>query len=206
MKGNEAMKSSESIVDKRLVRNLRYKLTYVTIFEDYLEAKPDAEVAALLRALIEAQQSAIAPLSSYLRGLGVSTQDLELNEKLMAHASERGNTKSRLRFIQDGLSRSVAWYKTQLMDRQMTEDRELQQLLLELGEIDAAKLWQTEAVMGMLRIAIKQEDKEWDEAPQPDQRQGEAWRPRLVEDVARPAWGGSQTGRWPRPSRNRGKG
>ena len=39
MRGNEVMKSSESIVDKRLVRNLRYKLTYVRIFEDYLEAK-----------------------------------------------------------------------------------------------------------------------------------------------------------------------
>jgi hypothetical protein len=194
-------KASNSIVSKRLLRNLRYKLTYIKVFESYKESNPVPDVVALLDSLIEAQQSAIAPLSSYLRGLDVNTQDLELNERLLTHASNRDNLKSRLRFVQDGLSRSVSWYKMQLMDRQMTADPELRQLLFELGEIDAARLWRIEAVMGLLKISPKMEEKEWDDLPQPEPQPKEKWRPRLVEDVGRPAWGGSGSRRWPRPSR-----
>ena len=94
---------TESIVGKRLTRNLRYKLTYIQIFQDYKETDPGPEVTQLLDSLIEAQQSAIAPLSSYLRGLGISTQDLEFNDKLLAHAANRDNRKSRLRFVYDVL-------------------------------------------------------------------------------------------------------
>ena len=200
------MKASESIVSKRLIRNLRYKLTYIKIFDSYKEPDPGAEVIALLESLIEAQQSAIAPLSSYLRGSDINTQDLELNERLMSHASNRDNVKARLRFIHDGLNRSVAWYKTQLMDKQMTSDPNLRQLLLELGETDAAKLWRTEAVMAMLKIPLKLEEKDWNDLPQPEpKKQQEGWRPRLLEEVGRPAWGGSESKQWPRPSRSRQK-
>jgi hypothetical protein len=197
---------TDSIVVKRLFRNLRYKLTYVRIFETYLETESGSDVVDLLNSLIEAQQSAIAPLSSYLRGLGVSTQDLELNEKLMTQALSRDKLRARLQFIYDGLCRSTSWYKTQLMDRQMTADPELRQLLLELGASDAARLWHAEAIMGMLRVPAKMEEKSWDDVAQPSTKQEEDWRPSLVEDVGRPAWGGSQSKRWPRPSRYRPKG
>jgi hypothetical protein len=200
------MNTNDSIVVKRLVRNLRYKLTYIKIYETYIGTNPGPDVVALLEALVEAQQSAIASLSSYLRGLDVNTQELDLNEKLMGHASARGDLKGRLRFIHDGLTRSVSWYKMQVMDRQMTADPRLMELLVELGEIDAAKLWRTEATMGRMRIAVKLEEKDWSEPSQPEPKQEERWRSRLVEDVARPAWGGAQGGRWPRPSRSRGKG
>jgi hypothetical protein len=143
---------TESIVVVRLTRNLRYKLTYVKIFETYLESEPGAEIVDLLKSLIQAQQAAVSPLSRYLRHLDVQTQDLELDQKLMGHAFSRDNIRTRMRFIYDGLSRAVSWYKTQLLDRQMTADPEVKELLIELGEIDAAKLWRTEAVMGMLRI------------------------------------------------------
>jgi hypothetical protein len=196
---------TDSIVVKRLVRNLRYKLTYVKVFETYLETEQEPKVVELLESLLEAQQSAIAPLSSYLRGLDVNVQDLPLDDKLMSHALNRGNVKSRLRFIHDGLTRATAWYTMQLMDRQMTADPKLQQLLLELGELDAAKLWRTEATMGMLRIAVKLEEKSW-ESPQPEPKQKEEWRPRLVEDVGRPAWGGRPSTYWPKPSGSRRKG
>ena len=199
------MNTSDSIVNKRLVRNLRYKLTYIKIFEGYIDTNPGPEVILLLESLIEAQQSAIASLSSYLRGLDVNTQDLDLNDRLMSQASERENLQSRLRFIHDGLTRAASWYKTQLMDRQMTDDPELQQLLLELGEIEAAKLWRTEAIMGGLRVAVKMEERDWEAAPQPQPKQAKGWRPNLVEEVGRPAWGGDQK-RWPRPSRYSGKG
>lgn len=196
---------TDSIVSKRLVRNLRYRLTYIKIFESYMEPDPGPEVAALLESLIDAQQSAIAPLSSYLRGLGFNTQDLGVNEKLMSHAENRDNLKARMRFIYDGLSKAVAWYKMQLMDKHMTADPELRQLLLELGEIDAAKLWHTEVIMAVLKIPMKFEEKSWDDIPQPEPKKEEGWRPRLVEDVARPAWGGSQSQRWPRPPRQHPK-
>jgi hypothetical protein len=198
---------SESIVVIRLTRNLRYKLTYVKIFETYLESDPGPDVTELLKSLIQAQQSAIVPLSRYLRHLDVNTQDLELDQKLLGHALSRDHSKAQLRFIYDGLQRAVAWYKTQATDRQMTADPELRELLLELGEIDAAKLWRTEAVMSMLRIPTKMKEKEWDDQlnrrePQYDKD----WRPGLVEDVGRPAWGGSEYGTYPRPSRSRDQG
>lgn len=193
---------TESIVAIRLTRNLRYKLTYIQIFETYLESDPSREIAELLRALIQAQQSAIAPLSRYLRHLDIPTQDLELDEKLLSHAAGRDNVKSQLRFIYDGLRRAVAWYKTQLMDRHMTADPELQALLMELGEIDAAKLWRTEAIMTMLRIPTRLKEKDWENQeraqPQPDVE----WQPRLVEDVGRPRWQGKQPS-WTRPDRYR---
>jgi len=195
---------TESIVVIRLTRNLRYKLTYIKIFETYLEAEPGPEVTALLKALIQAQQSAIAPLSRYLRHHEANIQDLDLDQKLMSHAFSRDNVKARLRFIYDGLKRATSWYKTQLMDRQMTSDPQCRELLMELGEIDAAKLWYTEAIMSMLRIPTKMKEKDWeDQAPrrEPDYEKG--WRPRLVEDVGRPAWGGGQDSRWPRPGRYR---
>ena len=197
---------TDSIVAKRLIRNLRYKLTYLKIYEDLIATNPGPVVTALLKSLVEAQQSAIASLARYLRGEDVGTQDLELNDKLLAHVATRDNLKGQLRFVHDGLFKAAEWYKIQLIDKQMTSDPELQELLLELGEIDAAKLWRTEAIMGMLKISTKVEEKEWDETTQPDPKDLEDWRPRLLEDVGRPTWGSKPSGRWPRPSPLRRKG
>jgi hypothetical protein len=192
---------SDSIVVKRLERNLRYKLTYVKIFESYRKPNPGPEVLALLEALIDAQQSAISPLSSFLRGQGASTQELALDEKLLSHAANRTKPKDRLQFIYDGLTRAVQWYKTQLLDRQMTADLGLQELLFELGELDAAKLWQTEVVMAMLRVSVKKDVQDLEDTPRILDDEDTAWRPRLVEDVGRPAWSGYKPANRPRRSR-----
>lgn len=192
---------TDSIVVVRLTRNLRYKLTYIKIFEAYLESDPGPEISDLLRSLIQAQQNAIGPLSRYLRRLDVQTQDLELDEKLMGHAMSRDNLKSRLRFIYDGLRRSVSWYKTQVMDKQMTAEPELRELLMELGEIDAAKLWRSEAVLAMLKIPSKLKERDWDDQERQQEPTDTEWRPRLVEDVGRPAWSDKGSSRWPRPNR-----
>jgi hypothetical protein len=86
----------------------------------------------------------------------------------------------------------------------MTADPKLQQLLMELGEIDAAKLWRTEATMCLLRIPTELKEKDWDDAPRRTEPEAEAdWRPRLVEDVGRPDWAGPESTQWPRPSRYR---
>lgn len=194
---------AESIVEIRLTRNLRYKLSYIKIFETYLESNPGPEVVRLLEALIEAQKTAIPPVSRYLRHHDVQVQDLELDQRLLNHAFGREDVRSRLRFIHDGLKRAVAWYKTQLADRQMTSDPELRALLFELGELDAAKLWRVEAVMGMLRIPLDVKEKDWPDQERMQPEQDEDWRPRLVEDVSRPAWHGEYSPKWPRPGRHR---
>jgi hypothetical protein len=194
---------TDSIVVVRLTRNLRYKLTYIKIFETYLESERDQEVVKLLRTLIQAQQTAIAPLSSYLRRLDINTQDLPLDDKLMSHALSRDDSQSRLRFIYDGLERAAGWYRMQVVDRQMTADPELEELLYELGELDGAKLWRVEAVMGVLKIPVKLKTKEYEEpvAVEPERREG--WQPRLAEDVRRPSWSGRLDNRRPKPPRSR---
>lgn len=194
---------TETIVTIRLTRNLRYKLTYVRIFETYLESERNQEVVKLLQTLIQAQQNAIAPLSSYLRRLDVNIQDLPLDDKLMAHALSREDTQSRLRFLYDGLERAAAWYKTQLVDKQMTSDPELASLLLELGEIDAAKLWRVEAIMGILKIPVKLKPKEYEDQLVIEPERQEGWQSRLGEDIGRPVWTSRQESRWQRPSRYR---
>jgi hypothetical protein len=194
---------TESIVVVRLTRNLRYKLTYIRIFESYLEAQLGPDVSELLKELIQAQQTAVAPVSRYLRHRDVQVQELELDQRLMSHASDRNDVRSRLRFIYDGLKRACSWYRTQLVDRQMTADPEVKALLLELGEIDAAKLWRTEAVMSMLRIPTSAQKRDWEDQRRQQPDQEDDWRPRLVEDVGRPAWSDSRSPRWPRPGKYR---
>jgi hypothetical protein len=187
---------AESIVVVRLTRNLRYKLTYVKIFESFLESEPGPAISELLESLIQAQHTAIAPLSRYLRKLDVQTQDLELDQKLLRHASERDNVKAQMRFICDGLKRAVAWYRTQLMDKQMMSNPELRDLLFELGEIDAAKLWRTEATMAMLRIPTTLREKDWNDQQRPRSQPEAEWQPRLVEDVGRSEWDNRWRGKW----------
>jgi hypothetical protein len=187
---------TDSIVVVRLVRNLRYKVTYIKIFESYLEPDPGPDVVELLQSLIQAQQTAIAPLSSYLRRLDVNVQEIELDEKLLGHAAGRDNLKSKLRFIYEGLSRAASWYKMQLVDRQMTADPQLRQLFFELGESDAAQLWRTEATMGMLGVPTKAKEKDWEDQRRFEPEVLEEWRPRLVDDLARPAWEEGQPPRW----------
>ena len=197
---------TESIVVVRLTRNLRYKLTYVKIFEAFLESEPGPAISDLLQSLIQAQQSAIAPLSRYLRRLDVPTQDLELDRKLLKHASERDNVKAQMRFICDGLKRAVSWYRTQLMDRQMMSDPELRSLLFELGEIDAAKLWRTEATMAMLRIPTTLREKDWNDQQSPRPETEAEWQPRLVEDVGHSEWENRWRGKWQNPDKYRREG
>lgn len=196
---------SESIIATRMSRNLRYKLTYVRIFESYLESITNLEVSQLLQDLIQAQQAAIAPLSSFLRRCDFNVQDLPLDDKLIDHAESRKDLRSRLRFIYDGLERATSWYRMQLVDRQMTQDPELKGLLFELGELDAAKLWRVQAVMDMLKIPVQDRKKDWDRITQPEPSPEAGWQSRLAEDVGRPAWTGRRSSDWTRPPKGRSR-
>lgn len=201
-KGTLMTAVADSIVVKRLVRNLRYKLTYIKVFESFLQPEPHPAVVRLLHTLVSAQQTAVVPLSGYLQSLGVATQGLPLNQRLLDHASGRNDVRSRLRFVHYGLSKAVSWYKMQLMDRQMTADLELKQLLFELGEREAAGLWHTEAVMAMLRIPLEPEPKDQRDLRRLKPQQLQEWHPRLEENVGRPAWKGRQSAMLPSTSRS----
>lgn len=202
---------TESNVAARLTRNLRFKLTYIQIFEDWLDADHGAEMSEHLRDLVRVQQSAVAALSSYLRRLDMAmymgVQDLELNEKLLGQAVDRRNLASRLRFVHEALLGAVSWYRLQFADKQMTSEPELYQLLLELGELDAVKLWRTKAIMGELKIPLKPKEKDWDvDRPRRDHDQLEGWRPRLLDDLGQSAWSGDRTSGRPGSRRSRRKG
>jgi hypothetical protein len=188
-----------------MARNLRYKLTYVKIFEAYLESTTNSEVSHLLQDLIQAQHAAIAPLSSYLRRMEVNLQELPLDDKLLDHAESRKDLRSRLRFIYDGMERATSWYRMQLVDRQMTQDPELKGLLFELGEIDASKLWRVQAVMDMLKIPVQDKKKDWEKMTQVEPAPEAGWQSRLAEDVGRPAWTGRRSSDWSRPPRGRSR-
>jgi hypothetical protein len=192
---------ADTIVVKRLVRNLRYKLTYIMVFESFLLPEPHPAVTGLLRALISAEQTAIVPLARYLKGLGVATQDLTPNRRLLDHTSDRNDVRSRLRFIHYGLSKAVSWYKTQLMDKQMTADPELKKLLFELGEREAASLWRTEAVMVMLRIRRDSVPKDPRRPSRTETEQEDSRHLPLMDTLGRPAWTGRQPATWTRLSR-----
>lgn len=179
---------ADSLVVKRLVRNLRYRLTYRKVYESFLAQESHPELVRLLQALIGAQQSAIVALSGYLQSVGATTEDLPPVQKLLDHASSREDGPSRMRFAHYGLAKAVSWYKEQLLDSRMTADPALRQLLFELGEIEAASLWRTEVAMvglGMRRASLSQE------AP-PATQSGPAVthrrRSRQASILGQPAW------------------
>jgi hypothetical protein len=192
---------TSSIVVKRLVRNLRYRLTYIKVFESFFEPQPPPAVVRLLNALVSAQQTAAVPLSGYLKGLGIATEGMLLNQRLLNHASSRNNLRSRLRFIQYGLRRAVSWYKVQLTDRQMTADPELRRLLLELGESGAASLWRTGVVMDILGIRQEPEPKGVRGPSGVEPHQRDRQRSLQPGSSTRPTPSGEQSAIWPRQSR-----
>jgi hypothetical protein len=179
-----------SIVVKRLVRNLRYRLTYLQIFESYQNPKLSPVLVQLLTLLMRDQQAAITILTSYLHSMDVDVQDLSPNQRLLEHAANRHDIASRLRFIHYGLGKAVSWYKMQLTDKQMTADPELQKLLFELGQIEAAELWRVEAVMAMLRISLEPESEDQRRLQHGRSQRAGGWHSRLMEDVGHPAWKG----------------
>ena len=54
MKGSMVNDVADSIVVKRLVRNLRYKLTYIKVYETFLEQAPHAVAVKLMQSLTRA--------------------------------------------------------------------------------------------------------------------------------------------------------
>jgi hypothetical protein len=183
---------TDSIVVKRLVRNLRYRQTYVRVFEGFLEPDLHPVVLGLLTSLIESQQTEIASLSSYLERLGVDTREKGSYRKLMHQAAQRHGLGSRLRFIRYGLRKAVSWYTMQLTDKQMTADPKLHEILYEAGEIEAAKLWSVETVMAMLRIPPKPEPGDQREPRRLKPQVPQDRHPRQEENSGRPAWKGRQ--------------
>ena len=84
----------------------------------------------------------------------------------------------------------------------MTVDPELRQLLFQLGENEAAKLWRVETVMERLRIPLKPEPEDQRELRRIRPQRAHGWHSRLLEDVERPAWKGKQPGMLSGPSRS----
>lgn len=196
---------TDSIVVKRLLRNLQYRQTYTRVFETFLEQRPGPFLfVELLKSLVTAQQSAILSLTSYLEGLGAGANGLWLKQRLLEQASDRRSFKSRLRFVHYGLERSVSWYKIQLTDTQMTSDPALEDLLFEIGEREGALLWRTEATMAILGVPLAVDQKDSEDQVQPSQKTPRGRRPSWDDKAQRAAWARQGSRRWPKgPRRDR---
>jgi len=179
---------ADPLLIKRLVRNLRYRLTYIKVYETFLQQESHPEALRLLRELIDTQQSALASLTGYLQGLRATTQGLPLNQKLLDHAASRTDGQSRMRFVQYGLEKAVSWYKEQLMDKKMTADPALRQLLLQLGEREAASLWRAKVVMGTLGMRREPISNERAESARAHSVRGRQGRSRQVIATSRATW------------------
>jgi hypothetical protein len=142
-----------STVVAQLARNLDYKLTYLDIYEEYLEQVGEKEVIEFIQALMDAEQESIARLSSRLRQLGHPVRQQASVEKLKAQAWTRRDTPGKLQFVQTGLERSAAWYAEQLLNPEMVADSATRQLLIELGKIEAAYLWHANALLAEMAVA-----------------------------------------------------
>ena len=182
----------DSIVVKRLVRNLQYRQTYIRAFGLFLEPEPHPEVVRLLHVLIGAQESAVVQLSRHLQDMGVEAESLPLVQKLLDHASSRKDVRSRMRFIHYGLTKAVSWYKQQLVDREMTADPDLKQLLFELGEKEAAGLWRTQMTMDRLGIRDKPAKKAPSGVSRTEPVHREHWRSSQMDHTRRPARSGER--------------
>jgi hypothetical protein len=180
----------DSIVVKRLVRNLRYRQTYGKVYESFLQPEPHPELARLLHALIRAQ------LSGYLQDLGAPAQELPPMQKLVGHARSRSGVRSRLHFIHCGLTRAVSWYREQLMDQQMIAEPGLKQLLFELGEGEAASLWRTEIAMAVLGVRRESEPAESAGDPDPKTTGRGRWQKRQPVTRERRTWTGASPATW----------
>jgi hypothetical protein len=191
---------AESSVVKRLIRSIRYRRTYIVVFETFLSPDPHPVVVRLLNALIETQHTAAVTLSNYLGGLGIDAHDLSPYRRLMDQAAQHQGLSSRLRFVHHGLRRGASWYKMQLTDKRMTADPELEQILLDLGQSQAAKLWRVEAIMAMLRIPLRPESEVQREHGHFKPQRAADWRSHRMENVQRPSWKGRQSAMLPRPS------
>jgi hypothetical protein len=181
---------ADTLVVKRLMRNLRYRYTYVKAFESFLQPEPHHEVAKLLKVLIGAQESAAVLLSGYLRSLGLGVPDLRPVKKLLDHASLRKGMRSRLLFICYGLNRAASWYREQLVDRQMTADPDLKRLLFDLGEREASALWRTQMVMARLGIHDKPAPEVLSRVARGGAVDTEYSRSGEIERSKRPVWDG----------------
>jgi hypothetical protein len=145
--------TSLSTVVSHLARNLDYKLTYLEIYQEYLEQVGEKEVIEFIQALMDAEQESIARLSSRLRQLGHPVRQQASLEKLKAQAFTRRDTPGKLQFVQTGLERSAAWYAEQLLHPEMVADSDTRQLLIGLGRTEAAYLWHANALLAEMAIA-----------------------------------------------------
>lgn len=142
-----------STVAAHLARNLDYKLTYLEIYQEYLEQVGEQEVIEFIQALMDGEQESVARLSSRLRQLSHPVRQQASLEKLKAQAFSRRDTSGKLQFVQTGLERSAAWYAEQLLNPEMVADSDTRQLLIELGRTEAAYLWHANALLAEMAVA-----------------------------------------------------
>lgn len=99
-----------------LITNLRFHTAWITICERYIRLRPKFDVAAFLKDMLETEREIIELLAAALRDEGVPPGQIGSQEQLVDDAFVRRNERTRLQFIDTGLTRSLAWYDDRIAD------------------------------------------------------------------------------------------
>ena len=128
----------------RLVSCLRTRRTYLLIYQEYRKQQPKPEFMALLDALIDETQEAIAAVSTQVRRADRSPLAVGINEKLLTQGAGRKGVLSKLNFMLVGSSRALEWYASQ---QAANDPAEVQAMWQQLSALESQHL---QAIKGLL--------------------------------------------------------
>ena len=99
-----------------LITNLRFRASWIDVCRIYITRLPKPEVKAFLQDMMEVDQAAVDELARALRKLDVPPASVGIDNTLVSQVKTRRTWTPRLRFIEQGLATSTAWYQTKLAE------------------------------------------------------------------------------------------
>ena len=99
-----------------LINNLRFRSTWVALCEYLLARRPEVDFAEFLRELREVELLAVDTLALRLRREGVPPATVGIDDYLLEQGRVRRTEDGRMRFVAQGLERSMAWYQAKLAE------------------------------------------------------------------------------------------
>lgn len=98
----------------QFITSIEFHRAWIAVCEYYLRMRPKEDVAAILNDLIEVEHESIELLARALRQMGAAPGVIDMREDLVRDGKLRSNTRSRMQFIDVGLTQSLAWYEQRL--------------------------------------------------------------------------------------------
>jgi len=117
-----------------LIKHNKAQLERLAYLQEYRQNIDDRYVTPTLSLLIEDTQEALARVSSRLRQLGQAPGQLleQTDTKLLNQSRARRHLGDQLKFVRQGLSFQLDWYKNQI--KHLQDDLETQAVLVALAQ------------------------------------------------------------------------